>query len=468
MDEDSMKRKRVLAIGLDCAPPELLFDQFAEELPNIKRMLDNGVHAKMESSHPPITIPAWMVMTTGKNAGKLGVYGFRHRKPGTYNDIWLANSHSIKEKTVWDILGERERKVVVVGVPPAYPPRFVNGSLISCFMTPGADKDYAYPRALKNEVEGLVGEYLFDAVFRTEEKDKLLKQLYKMTEQHFVVLRYLAKTKPWHFFMFVEIGLDRVHHAFWKFFDKKHHLYKPSNKYENTMLHYYKFIDNEIGKLLKLVGEDTIVITVSDHGAKRMKGAFCINQWLIEEGYLKLKKMPTSGTWLADAEVNWSKTQAWGWGGYHARIFFNIKGREPQGVIEPKNYESFRDQIIHDIKAVRGPKGEKWHTKVYTPEEIYPTAIGDYPDLTVYLDDLSWRSAGTLSHNSYYLPENDKGPDDAVHSHYGVFLYYDPKRKMGGKKLGDVSLLDFAPTVLKVMGVPIPDDMEGKIVEEVI
>jgi len=463
-----MKRKRVLVIGLDCAPPELLFDQFAEELPNIRGMLDDGVHARMESSHPPITIPAWMVMATGKNAGKLGVYGFRHRKPGTYNDIWLANSHSIKEKTVWDILGAHEKKVVIVGVPPAYPPKFVNGSLISCFMTPGADKDYTYPRALKHEVEGLVGEYLFDTVFRTEEKDKLLKQLYKMTEQHFTVLRYLAKTKPWHFFMFVEIGLDRVHHSFWKFFDKKHHLYKPNNKYENTMLDYYKFIDNEIGKLLKLAGEDTVVITVSDHGAKRMKGAFCINQWLIEKGYLKLKKMPPSGTSLTDAKVNWSKTQAWGWGGYHARMFFNVKGREPQGVIEPKNYESFRDQITHDLKAVRGPKGEKWDTKVYTPEEIYPNAIGDYPDLTVYFDDLSWRSAGTLGYNSYYLSENDKGPDDAVHSHYGVFLYYDPKRKMGGKKLGDVSLLDFAPTVLKVMGVPIPDDMKGKIIGEVI
>ncbi|UCE96563.1 MAG: alkaline phosphatase family protein [Candidatus Bathyarchaeota archaeon] len=459
--------KRVLVIGLDCAPPELLFDLFADELPNIKRMLDNGVYARMESSHPPITIPAWMVMATSKNAGKLGVYGFRHRKPGTYNKMWLANSHSIREKTVWDILGEHNKKVVVVGVPPAYPPKPVNGSQISCFMTPGADKDYTYPQRLKKEIERLIGEYLLDIVFRTDEKDKLLQQLYDMTKQHFTVLKYLAKTKPWHFFMFVEIGVDRVHHAFWKFFDKKHHLYEPDNKYEDVILNYYRLVDREIGKLLELTDDNTSVILVSDHGAKSMKGAFCINQWLAENGYLTFKKIPPQGSSLAEADIDWAKTQVWGWGGYHARIFFNVKGREPQGVIEPENYESFREQVISDLKVIQGPNSEKWNTKVYTPEEIYPDGIGDYPDLTVYFDDLNWRSAGTLGYDSYYLSENDKGPDDAVHSQKGVFIYYDPKRDAGGERIKDLSLLDFAPTVLKVIGVPTPKDMEGKIIKEV-
>lgn len=462
-----MKTKRVLVVGLDCAPPELIFNQFADELPNIRKMLDDGVHARMESSHPPITIPAWMVMATGKNAGRLGVYGFRHRKPGTYNDIWLANSYSIKEKTVWDILGEYDKKVVVVSVPPAYPPKPVNGSQISCFMTPSVDKDYTYPVGLKLEIESLVGKYLLDVEFRTEEKEKLLKQLNKMTKQHFTVLRYLVRTKPWHFFMFVEIGVDRVHHAFWKFFDKEHHLYNPNNQHEHVILDYYKLIDSEVGKLMESADDNTVVILVSDHGAKRMKGAFCVNQWLIEKGYLKLKTSAPRGTSIASAEVDWSKTEAWGWGGYHTRLFFNIKGRETQGVIEPRNYENFRNQIVSDLEAIRGPKGEEWNTKVYTPGEIYPHGIGDYPDLTVYFDDLSWRSAGTLGYNSYYLSENDKGPDDAVHSRYGVFLYYDPKRKMGGTKMRDISLLDFAPTVLKISGIPIPDAMEGKIIEDV-
>jgi len=462
-----VSKKRVLVIGLDCAPPELVFDRFRDDLPNIRKMLEDGVHARMESSHPPITIPAWMVMSTSKNPGKLGIYGFRHRKPGTYNDIWLAFSYAIKEKTVWDILGDQGKKVIVVGVPPAYPPKPVNGSLISGFMTPGINKDYTYPATLKQEIKTLVGDYLLDVEFRTDKKETLLKQLADMTTQHFKVLRYLAKTKPWDFFMFVEIGVDRVHHAFWKYFDKEHHLYTPNNKYENAILDYYKLVDKEIGKLIDQLDEDTSIIIVSDHGAKRMKGAFCINQWLSEKGYLKIKKTPTPGTSMAKTEVDWTKTKAWGWGGYHARIFFNIKGREPQGTIEPKNYEQFKEKITTDLKNIRGPNGEEWNTKVYTPEEIYPNAKGDYPDLTVYLDDLNWRSAGTLGYPSYYLPENDKGPDDAVHSHHGIFIYYDPKRKTESNRIDDVTLLDFAPTILKIMNIPIPSDMEGKAIEEV-
>jgi len=123
---------------------------------------------------------------------------------------------------------------------------------------------------------------------------------------------------------------------------------------------------------------------------------------------------------------------------------------------------------MRELKSIEGPRGEKWDTKTYTSEEIYPNGVGDYPDLTVYFDDLSWRSAGTLGYNSCYLLENDRGPDDAVHSRYGVFLYFDPKRRLGGESIRDVNLMDFAPTVLKTLGAKVPDDMEGRVIEEVV
>ena len=458
--------KKVLVIGLDAAPPELVFEAFYDDLPNLRHLMENGIYARMTSTHPPITIPAWMVMVTGKNMGKLGLYGFRHRKPGTYNDIWIAHSLAVKEKTVWDILSEHKRQVIVIGVPPTYPPKPVNGYLISCFLTPTTEKDYTYPKELKREIQEQVGEYLIDLEFRTEQKDRLLKQLYEMTEKRFRVIEHLMTHKPWDFFIFVEIGVDRIQHAFWKFFDKQHHLYQPGNKYENAIKKYYQFIDERIGKLLKLRDNDTVIVVVSDHGAKRMKGAFCINEWLIRKGYLILKKKPEKVVSLEEAEVDWSKTKAWGWGGYHARVFFNVKGREPQGVIEPENYESFRKQLIEEIKTIKGPNSEQWDTKVYTPEELYPKGKGDYPDLTVYFDDLSWRSAGTIGHNALYLPENDRGPDDAVHSHHGVFILHDPNKKFG-KRIPDVSILDVAPTILKIMDISIPSDIEGQIIKEV-
>jgi predicted AlkP superfamily phosphohydrolase/phosphomutase len=458
--------RKVLVIGLDAASPELFFETFYEDLPCLRYLMENGIYARMSSTHPPITIPAWMVMATGKSMGNLGLYGFRHRKPGTYNDIWIAHSLAVKERTIWDILGEHGKKVIVIGVPPSYPPKPVNGYLISCFLTPTAEKDYTYPREFKKEIESLVGEYLFDVEFRTDQKEKLLKQLYEMTEKRFKVIRYLMSRKPWDFFMFVEIGLDRIQHAFWKFFDKEHHLYRPNNRYENVIKEYYQFLDKKIADILKLVDKYTIIIVVSDHGAKRMKGAFCINEWLIKKGYLTLKKTPRKIVSLEEADVDWNKTIAWGWGGYHARIFFNLKGREPQGIVDPKNYEHTKKRLIADIMSIKGPNGEPWNTKVYTPEELYPHGKGDYPDLTVYFDDLSWRSAGTIGHGTLYLPENDKGPDDAVHSHHGVFILYDPRRKIG-KKLSEITILEVAPTILKIMDVPVPLDMEGYVVKEV-
>jgi len=146
-----MKRK-LMVIGLDCAPPEIVLDR-RRELPVLNRLIAAGRHGKMHSSHPPITIPAWMVMATGKDPGRLGLYGFRHRRAYTYDKMWIANSLSIKEPAVWDILGDAGGRSVLVSVPPSYPPHPVAGDLVGCFITPGADKAYTYPEGLKAEIE---------------------------------------------------------------------------------------------------------------------------------------------------------------------------------------------------------------------------------------------------------------------------------------------------------------------------
>lgn len=443
---EDKKDKKFFVFGLDSAPPELLFGRFLEELPHIKKLVESSLYGPMKSCIPAITIPAWMVMATGKTPGELGLYGFRHRKGNSYDEIWIANSLSIKEKAIWDYLGEKNMKSILVGVPPTYPPKKINGYLVSCFITPSSSVNYTFPRSLRKEVENLVGEYIFDVIFRKENRDEVKEQIWEMTKKHFEVVRYLAQEKDWNYFEFVEIGLDRIHHAFWKYFDPEHHLYKPGNKYENVVLDYYKLLDKEIGKTLKVLDEDTAIAIVSDHGAKRMKGCFAINQWLIDEGYLKVKEVPREVKKLEDLEIIWEETVAWAWGGYYARVFINVKGREPKGVIPPEKYEEVREELSERISNIRGPNGEKWHTKVFYPENIYPEARGDKPDLMVYFDDLYWRSAGTVGWDTYYLRENDTGPDDAVHAEYGVFLMHFPEIR---KKEITCSIYDFAPTVLK-------------------
>ncbi len=457
---------KFLVIGLDSMPSSLLFEELIGELPNFKKIIDNGISSVLESCHPPITIPAWMVMMTSKSPGRLGIYGFRHRKGSSYTEGWIANSESIKERKVWDYLAKAGKRVCLVGVPPSYPPLQVNGKMVSCFITPSDQNQYTYPAEFKQDVENLVGKYLFDVVFRTEDRDAMLKQLYDMTEKRFKLIKHLMSKESWDYMMFVEIGVDRLHHAFWKFHDKAHPKYVPGNKYENVIREYYKLIDQKIGELLSLVDDDTYVLIVSDHGTAGMKGCFCINEWMIQEGYLTLKKYPDKQTDLDKCEVDWTKTKAWGWGGYYARIFMNVKGRESSGTIPKEEYESAREELRQKLMNVKGPNGESFKNKVFTPEELYGEPVGDKPDLMVYFDDLFWRSAGTIGHNSLYLSENDTGPDDSVHWYDGIFILYNKKMKRG-RKLERMTIYDVAPSILDLMNMEVPSDMQGKVIPEI-
>jgi len=467
-------KPKLLVIGLDGTPSNLLFKDLIESLPNVHKMMDNGLFATLESCHPPMTLPAWMVMMTSKNAGKLGIYGMRHRKGFSYNEGWLSNSQSTKEPRVWDLLNKQGKKVCLIGVPPSYPPSEVVGSMISCFLTPRDKKDFTYPPDLAKEIENLVGgNYLFDIRFRIDDREEVLEKIYEMTQKRFKVINHLLTREQWDYFMFVEIGTDRLHHVFWKYYDKTHLKYVPNNKYENVIPEYYKYLDERIGELLSIIDDDTYVLLVSDHGTTSMKGAFCINEWLIEEGYLVLKKYPNSVTDLDKCEVDWEKTTAWGWGGYYARIFLNVKGRESKGKIEMKEFNQVRDKLKAKLGTIEGPRGEKFNNRVFYPEDLYNECNGSKSDFIVYFDNLFWRSAGTIGHNTLYLSENDTGPDDSVHWMDGVFMLYNKckinrsSRGGGGSKLDKLSIYDVAPIILDIMQTKIPDDMEGKVIEEV-
>ena len=454
----------MIVIGLDCATPKTLFEDFKEECPNIRILMNKGVYGKLRSSDPPITVPAWMVMATGKKAGTLGIYGFRHRKENSYTDFWVANSQNIKEPKIWDILGKNGYKSIILGVPPTFPPQAINGNLISGFITPDSLSNFTYPPELKEEIGKVVENYTFDVLFRTSHKEQLLIALYNLTKMHFKVLKYLIRNKKWDFCQFVIIGLDRFHHAFWKYYDKSHHKFEPGNVFETAMKNFYKFLDKEIGEVLDLLDEDTIVFVVSDHGAKAMKGCICVNMALEKLGLLVFKERPLPGTRLKDELIDWNKTYAWGWGGYYARIFLNVKGREKFGIIEPSEYENYRRAITEKLKTIPDNLGNAMKTKIFKPEDLYENVRGDAPDLIVYFDDLNWRSAGTIGYKSMYLDENDTGPDDAVHDYHGIFIIYDPLIEKG-KKLETKNILDIAPTILNIFGINIPEDLEGKIIE---
>lgn len=459
-----------MVIGLDCLSPQLVFERWLDQLPVMQRIVQNSIYGPLRSCIPPITVPAWACMTTGKDPGTLGIYGFRNRQDHSYDGLTMVTSLSVKEERVWDILSRTGRKVIALGVPQTYPPQPLNGLLISCILTPDSSCRYTYPPELKEEVETLVGTYLFDVDnFRTENKELLLKQIYDMTGKRFRVAKHLLSTKPWDFFMMVEIGPDRMHHGFWKYFDTGHRKHEPGSAYAHAVLDYYKYLDRELGELLALTGDNTVTFIVSDHGAQAMEGGVCINEWLMQEGYLTLLEKPPGIVSLAKAKIDWPRTVCWGEGGYYSRIFFNIKGREPRGVVLPQNYEEVRSEITRKLEAMRDEKGNLLGTAVFRPEAIYPVARGIPPDLIVHFGNLKWRSVGSVGYGTILTFDNDIGPDDANHARDGICIIYEP-RDNGHRPASfreDLDILDIAPTVLNRMGVPVPEGMRGKIITHI-
>jgi predicted AlkP superfamily phosphohydrolase/phosphomutase len=453
--------RRVAVIGLDCAEPSLVFDRWLDELPNVKRLVDGGISGPLRSVDPPITVPAWTCMLTGRDPGELGIYGFRNRQDYTYDSLATADSRAVKEERVWDHLARAGKHVIALGVPQTSPPVPVNGELVSCFLTADPQEaEFTYPPSLASEIGGLVGPYRTDVRnFRSDDRDRILAEIYEMTEQHFAVARHLLDTRPWDFFMMVEIGVDRIHHAFWRFLDTTHPRYEPGHRYADVIRSYYQYLDDEIGELLERFDDDTAVLVVSDHGAQAMEGAICVNEWLVQEGYLVLREQPTVATPFRDVAVDWARTRAWGEGGYYCRLCLNVSGREPEGVVPPSEYEQLRSELVERLEALPGPDGPIG-TRVYRPEELWSERRGIPPDLVVYFGDLAWRSNGSVGHGRHYTFENDTGPDDANHARDGICVVAGagvrPERRE------DLVIYDIAPTILDLLGLEPADSMRGR------
>src|SRR6476659_892530 len=228
------RRRRVMVIGLDCAAPELIFERWLDDLPYLKSLYENGLHGPLRSCDPPITVPAWSVMMTSKSPGRLGVYGFRNRADHSYDRYSIANSLAIKEDRLWEILSVQGKRSIVIGVPGTYPPKPLNGTMVTDFLTPDISCEYTHPPEFKQEIERVVGEYILDVRdFRSGNKEKILADIYEMTRKRFQLARHLLARKDWDFFMIVEMGVDRIHHAFWDDMDPAHRCYLPGNKFEN-------------------------------------------------------------------------------------------------------------------------------------------------------------------------------------------------------------------------------------------
>jgi predicted AlkP superfamily phosphohydrolase/phosphomutase len=452
-------------IGLDCLEPSLV-DRWLVELPTFARLRALGAWGRMRSCTPPITVPAWSCMMSGLDPGSLGIYGFRNRTGYDYDALGFATGDWVKAERLWDILGALGKTCAVLGVPGTYPVRPVNGTMIADFLTPSLDSAWAHPPELREQVRAWLdgADYLFDVPdFRSADKPRILADIHEMTRRRFTVARELIKRGQPDFFAMVEMGSDRIHHGFWHYMDAQHRKHEPGHALGPAIHDYYVALDREVGRLLECIDlRDTIVLLVSDHGGQRLDGGICVNDWLRREGLLVLRSDPPApGTPLAKCDVDWTRTTAWAEGGYYARISLNVKGREPQGIVEPRNFERRRGEIAHRLARIPDDRGAAIPTVSHRPQQIYPRVEGIAPDLITIFGGLHWRAVGTLGWPELHLFENDTGPDEANHAQYGFFQLVVPGVPPTPCPQ-DIDILDIAPTLLAHLGVPVPVRMTGR------
>ncbi len=448
---------KICVLGLDSAVPDIIFGD--ERLVNLRRLMDLGIYGRLDGIVPPGPIPAAMCMSTSQDPGSLGIYGPGNRADHSYGKPVPVNSNSTEAVTIWDQLEREGKKSILVGVPPNSPPRRVNGLSIGWSSTP--DYDFTWPAEFKGKIQDLIGEYPGE-VENLEIKDYALhkREIFDMSGKQWSVARWLLTGQEWDYFQFVDSGLDRIQRRFWKYFDPQHVEFKDGNPYQDVIPEYYLWLDEQIGSVLELLDDDTLLLAVSDHGTQRLDGGFAINEWLIREGLLVLKEYPAEITPFEKLDVDWSRTKVWSEGGHYARIYFNVQGREPQGIIAKADGEALQTEVKARLEALPGVDGHRLKSLVFKPQEIYRNLRNVAPDLIVYPGELHWSSIGSVGHAKLHIQQSDGDSDSCNYSQQGMFILTAPNLALNGEYEG-AGLLDIAPTLLDLAGYQIPESMQG-------
>ncbi|MFX0133215.1 MAG: alkaline phosphatase family protein [Candidatus Hodarchaeota archaeon] len=455
---------KTFVFGIDGASPELIFDKWLDFLPNIKRLMQTGSYAKLNSTIPPATIIAWNSMISGKDPSELGIFSYTYKD--SEGNTRLINSENKKCKSIFDILDKKNKRSISLYVPLSYPVKPLEGCMISGFLTPHIDGECAYPVSLKDKIKELGNPDLFFDVavglagHKGLELNELIEKTYEMTEMQIKLLKDLIVNEKWDFFMGVILGTDRLQHMIWRHFDETHRRFIKDSPHKNALKDYYIYLDKQLGEILKLLDGDTVVIVASDHGMTKQEGKININNWLIQEGYLVLKE----GIDLTEKKrfdldyVDLEKTSVWAGGAYNARIFINKK-------VVGDGCDELKEELIKKLKNIPDDEGNEINNLVYDSKKIYKDCSSpECPDLTVYFDNLSWSSNPDLGQEGLYSWQSAVGADSAGHSRQGCFI-------IGGKgienkeDIGVIDIKQVAPTILQLLNVNIPEDITVKPIE---
>lgn len=522
---------RVYVLGLDGATFDLIGPWVSKgELPNMKRLMDEGAYGSLMSALPAHSAPSWSSFITGKNPGKHGIFDFSEHVDGSY-EVKFVNASRRQGMSIWAIASQYDKKVAVVNVPMTFPPEKVNGIMISGMDAPGIDSNFTYPTTLSGELKRIIGDYSLEAglwsYINKGEINLAIEKQHETIDKRFEVTKYLMNNYPWDLFVSVFTATDRVQHAFWKYMDPRHPSYKleEAKKYGDAILNVYRKMDHIVGYLLDHLSEDTVLFIMSDHGAGLCSNkTLYLNNWLCKEGLLEYKDFrPQQGSgnsqrlkrllytkllgglprdfWKAlpretrdqvrkrfpvvfnkmasqffFSRINMDETKAYAEESKNF-IWVNLKGREARGTVRPgREYEEVRERIIHGLLGEKDPgSGEPVVDNVLRREDIYHgDNLEKAPDLVVTFKDLGYvpRPSYTVSPGVVLktiprleLEQSESNTRaNARHLPNGILLMRG-KGIRPGRKIDGAQIMDLAPTILYTMGLPVPTDMDGKVLE---
>jgi predicted AlkP superfamily phosphohydrolase/phosphomutase len=514
MNEKNSHR-RVMLIGFDGATLDLIQPWVqAGLLPNFARLMSVGACGPLESTIPPVTPAAWGTLATGVNPGKHGVYDFFARRPDSY-ETYVVNSRDRHGPTLWGLLSQAGYRVTVLNVPASYPPDPVNGSMVSGLLTPNEAKDASFPPVLLQELKRAVPRFEFHppGIFSKGKEVEFVQSVLDWDKMTLDATEYLMNREPWDFLFTVFIGTDIVSHWIWREMATQGASVQTGDPaVRETLAHaienVYRQADTILGKMLDAAGENTYVMVVSDHGFGPLNYYMHVNAWLVERGYMKVKRTPgvmlkhlayrlgltplniletlrklhlggpvqqTAGKhndWLKDMvkrvflsldDIDWTRTTVYT-RGYAGPLFVNLKGREPQGIVEPgAEFEAVLKKVEADLRAIKHPvTGEPFISHVLRTEDVYSGPYTKYaPDFGFAMNDWSVQPYGVhdFASNRWFEPTPDR---TGTHRMNGIFFLRGPGIEPGTRVEG-ASLMDVAPTVLALMGVPIPSMMDGHV-----
>jgi predicted AlkP superfamily phosphohydrolase/phosphomutase len=459
---------KIVILGLDGFSPELV-GLWADDLPNLMKMQAEGIWGNLQSTIPPTTPLAWTCAQTGVNPGHLGFWDFSFRSDFTYNQPEIINAGLIKSTPLYKYLSyKRAKKVAIINVPISWPPPEIPGGYaITDFTTPGLERGYTWPDSLKKEVTDLVGEYILDAYDRNANylklnKDLVLDKAYKMDEQRLVLIKHFIRNKKCDYILCVLMGINRLSHVFWRYFDKTHRRYENNEKYREVIRNHYKYVDTQIGEIRSLLDSDTAFLIHSAYSVQKLEGCINLNEWLIDQGYLVLQEYPKQPSKIKDLKINWDKTKAWA-AGNNGQIYLNMQGRESRGIVPPSEYESLMKELREKIVKIPDEGGSLLKTRFLMRDDVHHGPLAKFgPDIFVFFNEGRWNTNEMIGYGkgNIYSYDTSLGPDDGSHGFYGYFCAVGPEVPAEGEKQG-TNLLDIAPTVLSIMGEKVPDLMEG-------